>query len=521
RGGAEHPGVITFVSRAGLAASFLVGLAMVLLPVAVRNYAVAGGFYLTTSQFGPNFYIGNNPQADGSYASLRFGRGAPEYERLDATELAEHATGKHLTPGEVSSFWTSRALTFITSQPGAWLALMGRKAALLVNATETLDTEAQESHAEWSWPLRILGLVGHFGLLAPLACIGLIIGWRARARLAIVYVMLVAYAASVLLFYVFARYRLPLVPLLLLFAAIAISALPTWWPRANQQTRTMVAGLAGIVAVLCNWPLLATAEMRAITETNLAVALQSEGRADAAAEHYARAIAIQPDYAPAYNNLGVMQRASGKLDEAIATYRRALSIKGDYPDAHYNLANALLAKGNPQEAAEHFTIALRSIPDSAGAANNLGVALAAQNRPADALAAFKAAVASEPNSAVAHRNLADALATTGQVDQAVTEFHRAMELDPKDPSAAYNLGVVLLQAGRSREAIAALTTAVERAPTSADAHNNLGIALGSSGDMNAAIAQFKQAVAIDPNSVESRRNLEMAQQALAGSGSPR
>ena len=55
--------------------------------------AVGGGFYLTTSQFGSNFYIGNNPGADGTYVSLRFGRGAPEYERQDATELAEHASG--------------------------------------------------------------------------------------------------------------------------------------------------------------------------------------------------------------------------------------------------------------------------------------------------------------------------------------------------------------------------------------------------------------------------------------------
>ncbi|MGC4083967.1 MAG: hypothetical protein QM736_18125 [Vicinamibacterales bacterium] len=119
------------------------------MPVALRNYAVGGGFYLTTSQFGPNFYIGNNPQADGTYASLRFGRGAPEYERTDATELAEHALGRTLTPAEVSGFWTGRALDFITTHPGAWLALEARKALLLVNATEMLDTEAQESHAEY------------------------------------------------------------------------------------------------------------------------------------------------------------------------------------------------------------------------------------------------------------------------------------------------------------------------------------------------------------------------------------
>src|SRR5262249_942879 len=154
-------------TRLRRAAAFLAGLAIVLLPVAARNAYVGGGFYITTSQLGPNFYIGNNPRADGTYQSLRFGRGAPEYERQDATELAERALGRTLTPGEVSGYWVDKALEFITSQPAAWLKLMARKFVLVWNATEMLDTESQEAHAEYSRPLRVLGPVGHFGVLVP------------------------------------------------------------------------------------------------------------------------------------------------------------------------------------------------------------------------------------------------------------------------------------------------------------------------------------------------------------------
>ncbi len=507
------PHVVSGFSRTLHAATFIAGLAIVLLPVAVRNYAVGGGFYLTTSQFGPNFFIGNNPKADGTYASLRFGRGAPEYERTDATELAEHALGRTLTPAEVSGYWTTRAVDFITGQPAAWLRLTGRKVVLLFNATEMIDTEAQESHAEWSWPLRVGGWFGHFGLLAPLALAGLVLVWSDRRRLAVLYVMLATYAASVIMFYVFARYRLPLVPMLLLFAAAGVAALPAWLRVASTNAKAMLG--AGVLAatVFTNWSVLSVPLMKAISETNLASALQAEGQTDAAASHYARAIALQPDYAPAYNNLGVLQRASGRVDEAIATYQLALQQKGDYPDAHYNLANALLARGRPQEAAEHFRIALQSIPDSAGAANNLGIALAAQNRPADAVAAFRVAVSADPNAAVAHRNLADALAAAGQIDDAVAEFQRAATLDPNDPGAPYNLGVVLLEAGRFPAAITALRAAVALAPQSVEARNNLGIALGSSGDLDAAMAEFRRALAIDPTSADARRNLELAQQA--------
>jgi len=103
------------------AAVLLAGVAVVLAPVAARNAYVGGGFYVTTSQAGPNFYIGNNPRADGTYQSLRYGRGAPEYERQDATELAEHAIGRTLSPAEVSRYWSGRAFDFIASQPIAWL----------------------------------------------------------------------------------------------------------------------------------------------------------------------------------------------------------------------------------------------------------------------------------------------------------------------------------------------------------------------------------------------------------------
>ena len=154
-----------------------------LLPVAIRNYAVGGGFYLTTSQFGPNFFIGNNPNADGTYMSLRFGRGAPEYERQDATELAEHATGRTLTPSEVSTYWTDRALDFITAPSRSVAdAHAAASSLLLLNATEMLDTESQESYAEWSWPLQARRLVRPFRRAGPAGAARHVLAWPERRR---------------------------------------------------------------------------------------------------------------------------------------------------------------------------------------------------------------------------------------------------------------------------------------------------------------------------------------------------
>ena len=493
------------------AALFLTGLALVLAPVAVRNAYVGGGLYITTSQFGPNFYIGNNPRSDGTYQSLRFGRGAPEYERQDATELAERARGRPLTPAEVSSYWTDQAMDFITSQPAAWLELMARKTALLWNATEMLDTESQDAHAEYSLPLRALAVVGHFGVLVPLAVVGVLATWPLRRRLAIVYALTLAYAASVVMFYVFARYRYPLVPMLVLFAAAGAASFIDR-ERLRPLRARPAAGIALVagVAALCNWPLLSTTLMRAVTESNLAVALQADGKFDDAIAHYQRAIALRPDYSPAQNNLGTALRAEGRLEEAAAAYRRAIELRGEYPEAHYNLANVLTDEGRAKEAAEHFRVALQSMSGSADVHNNLGIALVAEGKRDEAIDEFRAAVAEDPASPKSHRNLADALASAGRTQEAFIEFRRASQLAPADGALHYDFGSFLLEIGRVDEAIAEFRAALKLTPRSAEAHNNLGIALGTKGRMSEAIAEFRAALAIDPKSADARKNLETA-----------
>jgi tetratricopeptide (TPR) repeat protein len=484
---------------------FLLGLTMILVPVAVRNSAVGGGVYLTTAQFGSNFYIGNNARADGTYMSLRFGRGAPEYERQDATELAEDATGRRLTPAEVSRYWTRQALAFVQSEPLAWLKLLGRKVALLWNRSEMLDTESQESHAEWSTPLRLAGRVGHFGVLVPLAVLGVIVTWPLRNRLWVMYGISMAYAASVVMFYVFARYRYPLVPFLLLFAAAGLVSLRQLL-HANARSAALVAVLLAVV-IFVNSPMLSTDLMRAITEHNLGAALQSEDRFDEAIEHYRRAIALRSDYAPAYNNMGAALRARGQVPEAIASYERALALRPDYREAHYNLANALLDQGKVDDAIDHFRGALQSAPGSADAHNNLGIALAAKGQSDEAISEFREALRLDPDSSKAHRNLGDVLASQRMQEDAIEHLRRAVQLDPGDGAAHYDLGSVLLEAGLFKEATDQLRKALQLMPDSAEASNNLGIALASQGKLDEALAYFEQALRLQPAFVDAQRNL--------------
>ncbi len=417
-------------ARLRSAGAFLFGAALVLLPVAARNAAVGGEFHLTTSQFGPNFYIGNNPQASGTYAAFREGRESPEYEQQDATELAEAAAGRRLTPGEVSSYWTQRATDFIRAQPLSWLSLTGRKAMLLASRTEVVDTESQESYEEWSKLLRLLSPIGHFGVLVPLAVLGVLAAGDRQGRLALYYGLMCTYAASVLLFYVSARYRLPLVPFLILFAAAGIASLPSAVRAATARRRMVAVLLIGAAVVVTNRRVLSNDLQRAVTETNLGAALQSNERFAEAEGRYRRAIAIQPAYAPAYVNLGTVLVLQNRLDEAISAFTRARELGSNDPELPARLGYVLIRAGRNAEAITAHRDAIARNPNSSMLRFALGTLLLDREQYPDAIEQFRAGLAISPESAEAHNNLGMALAQSGRVAEAIPEFEEAIRINP-------------------------------------------------------------------------------------------
>ena len=337
------------------AALFIAGCALALLPVAARNYAVGHEFHLSTSQFGPNFYIGNNPQARGVYDPLVSGHGNADDERDDATRLAETDTGRTLSPREVSAYWTARALEFIRTQPLAWLGLLGRKLALTVNAAEIADTESQHVYAEWSWLLRALTPPG-FGVIFCLAAFGIVATAHDWRRLWFLHAIALTYTVSIVLFYVFARYRFPLVPLLMLFAAGGLAS----WRAASMSIAThrwavVTAIVAGVITFL---PLVNTRVERLAHYVNIANTLAANPkRWDQAEVFFDKALAIAPESPAAHYGIGMLLAQKHQPADAIAHYRIAVEGWPDNVGLRLNFALALAASGDNAAAAQQVEIA--------------------------------------------------------------------------------------------------------------------------------------------------------------------
>lgn len=389
-------------ARVAAGAGFVLGLGIALAPVATRNAVVGGGFHLTTSQLGPNLYIGNNAAADGTYRPLRPRRSEPRFERRDATELAEAALGRSLSPGAVSRYWCGRALGFAREHPGRWLALLARKLALAWNATEIADTEDQYTWAEWSWPLRVTGAMLHFGVVAPLALGGIVVTWSGRRRLYPLHLMLLFYVLGLVAFYVFARYRLPLAPFLILFAAAGAVAV---WRRARSgRIPWAYLSTAVVAAVACNWPIFDRTALRAMTYCNFGLALHDADRPDDALACLELAVSLGPGLDVAHQRIGVIRAQRGDIAGATAAFDRALEIDPTYAGALTGLGNIAFLQGDLARAQTLYEEALRETPDDVDALNNLGGVLERRGDLDGALAQYDRVLSLVPDHPEARQN---------------------------------------------------------------------------------------------------------------------
>ncbi|MEE8580118.1 MAG: glycosyltransferase family 39 protein [Myxococcota bacterium] len=344
-------------------AAFGVGLAVILGPVAAHNVAVGDTFALTTSQLGTNFYYGNGPKANGLYVPLVPGRHTPEFESPDSTRLAEQALGRSLSRGEVSDYWLGRGLDHVRAEPGRWLYLMGWKLLLTWNAFEIPDTEDIYVYADWSWLLRgLLGLL-HFGVLLPLACAGMALGWQQRRDTSILIWLGLVYTGGVVLFLVAARFRFPLVPLMAPFAGLAIVRAVAL--ARSGQSRLLLTPAAALLAaaLFANLGLLEEEKFRATGYMNFGSIMLREGQLLEAERHLLRAESIYPDEADLQFHLGALRSRQGRLVEAERHLRRMLELEDRDFRAHRMLARVLRRQGRIRAANRHRRIADSMDPD--------------------------------------------------------------------------------------------------------------------------------------------------------------
>jgi 4-amino-4-deoxy-L-arabinose transferase-like glycosyltransferase len=335
--------------RASLALAFAAGMVAVLGPCLLRNHHLGGGFVLTSSA-GQNFYLGNNPlNPVGGYGYLPFVRPYPALEEVDFAREAERRTGGKLSTGEVSRFWRREALAYLRAEPLAAARVFGNKVLLLLTDYEVPDDQDPYFLAKYS---RVLALpLPSFGSLLPLALIGMVaLGEPKRTEARLVLWFLPAYGLAVASFFVLARFRMPAVPVLALFAAAGLRWLVT---RARARRAGLaVAGVAAAVALLSFYdlPFYSREANTSHAWHNLAALQLGAGRAADARASLVEALRVNPGNDIAWQDLGMLDLASENYRTAETSLLTSVRLNPERPDAWALLAQLYQRTGRAEQA---------------------------------------------------------------------------------------------------------------------------------------------------------------------------
>ena len=561
----HQPGAFRLIS------ALLSGMLIVIAPITLRNFLVSGDFVLIASQGGINFYVGNNPEADG-YTSRLPKLGGTSWEYRDQVRHVQQSIGHPPTPSEESRFWYARGLDFVTGQPAQALMLYMKKLYLFWNRTEIPNNRDYSTFVQYSSVLQ--ALPSGFWLVGPLGLAGMVFALQ-RRRAVWIAGLVITYSMAIALFFICARFRIPVVPLLCLFAGFFV--VDSWRVVAAREWKTAAAMAAVLViAVLFVNSSVVRVETggEARDEFALGLIALDDGRPDEAIMHFQRVSEIHPRLANLHANWGIAawnmgdrslarqkfheelavdSRSYGALsslssifleerevDSAITYGRAAVSVKPFVPAAYLAVARAYLIRGNKDSALSVLQDGMRNCGDDFMAGEELLAGLYLQRRKIEMAEALyrhvlsrrrsdsqplyepevgfsrEAKIAGNPDilRARAWYGLGHVYVARGSVDSATVYFDRATQANDRFSDAWADLGIALLQTRRLQKSREALEKAVGLAPQNYLYWFNYGTVLGAVNDLPAAKSAFERCLDINPEFAPAREKLSLIRQRL-------
>ena len=490
--------------------SFVVPIALVILPVTYRNWTIEPDLVFISSNAGVNFYIGNNVDYERT-VSLRPGM---QWEDM----ISEAAHSRHETAAARSGFFLSKALNYITTQPLDYLGLLCKKGLHFWSGPETKrnqDIYYARQHSQilslllWDWHVSI-----PFGLIGPLSILGLGLSMRGKwtPPISLLRLYALVYTVSVVLFFPAARYRMPVVPVLIAFAAFAAFQLYLGVRRRAYIRTTLLALPLGGLLVLCN-----LAEATPTTEDaqlyfDLGEVHLRKRDYTLSARHSRRALELDPEYNYARHNLAVAYFHQERYRES---EREALHTLAENPrrtDTRVLLGRIYLTTNKPQQAEAHLRRALERDPESGMVHYYYGRLLYRQGHYAAAATHLQQAFSWQPQDFWLHYELGRSLQQAGQIKAALSQYQRALSVERR-PEALVAIGALHLLAGRIQAARTHLLQALELAPDNPEAHVNLALIELENGDHATAIDRLRQVLARGP-SRHAQRLLDEAHRRL-------
>ncbi|MBZ0266380.1 tetratricopeptide repeat protein [bacterium] len=398
-------------------------LCMIVTPTILHNLRAGGGFAIST-QGGINLYLGNHPSATGAYAvDPDFGN---DWTREQIEHRAEDIEGRSLTAAEISRFYTRLAWKYWTTSPVDAIELTVKKFLLIFNNREIGNNRVLLPFIHEVSPLLAGWVKINFALIAILGLSGLVYGWRKFTNLRPAIVLAGVHLFGILPFFITARYRFPITPVLLIGSTVSLIYLTQifkkglmekglfrkYWQIGIVALTTTIIVLAPSSVHVDSMPIdqwlfhqanaalrlnrleIATTKFHEVLHENsnykdaalnLGVIHLRQSDFDSAGWYFERELETYPDNVKALNNMGVVEERNDNLQESRAFYQQALLADPTHLDARINLAriyNRLAAQAmqiqDVESAYNYQKLALETTPKNLDYNVNFAVYTAAK-----------------------------------------------------------------------------------------------------------------------------------------------
>jgi 4-amino-4-deoxy-L-arabinose transferase-like glycosyltransferase len=371
-----------------------VGLLIPVFLITIRNFAVSGDFVLLTSNGGINFYLGNNKNAAGVFNSPS---DFDFYSDLSGQKYAEKISGKKLTASETNIFWISKSIAFISSHPLDDIDLTLKKLLLFLGSNDNPQSAIMDMNFFRENYAKILKFpFPDFYFVFLLSVFGFFATWKERSEFSLFYIFICCYIISTIMFFVIGRFRIALVPILIVFAAIGVENIYVYIKSKNFK-KILLPVVAIVIILLIeaffaphykfnnydaylklgdvaydkhDYDLAIKYYNKSLmlknyymTFDHLGNAYSREKEFRAAYYNYRKAIESNPKHALSYFNLGSMYVQTGDYDKALITFKEAVKIDPDLSDAYRNMAIIYYMNEDYQNSLNYFEKYLKQSTD--------------------------------------------------------------------------------------------------------------------------------------------------------------
>ncbi|MDD3642455.1 MAG: tetratricopeptide repeat protein [Candidatus Krumholzibacteria bacterium] len=456
------------------------GALLVIAPFNLRNYLVARQWVPVAANYAA-FYIGHNPEATGLYAMPSFTESARfDSEVWGTRDAVARKLGRPVTLAESSRYLLMEGVRYAAAHPLEELRLAARKFHFFWNRTEPPTNLSYYFAREFSPLLR--GLPLDFGIVGPFVLLGLWLSRREPRRFVLLWIFVAVNLLTALLFFVSAEYRLPMLPAAIVLAGYALVRLVRAVRTRPSPGMPVALAVLAAAALFVNIrpPILQRQSLLRVDYLNFGRLYLDRGEHERARFLFGRSLAIDPNYALAYESLAELSRREGDDSAALQYAQRAWQL------------GASSAQGaRTPEAEDDAPLA----PAPAGPAGPSPL----QDRILELGALYKAGRWSEAREgfqallgdAWAHGDTALAIQMQnnvglcyfkiGDLARAEEAFCRIIDLSPGYVKAYNNLGLVREARGRTAEAAEAYEAVLERQPGNVVARRALSRLRGAPG----------------------------------------